>query len=269
MSLAEQAIERAKRNCRSWSLILQDHCATGRRIALWRVPCNSWSCPKCAKKKSRSISEKARVNFQGDRLRLLTLTIRPQANLPGAITHINAAWNRLRLKITRKYGKVKYLRVMEAQRSTKMPHFHVLINKYLDFRWLSQVLVECGFGPIFDIRLVRNDQVYDYVLKYLRKGISDIQFLEALLACRGRRFGFSQGMVMIKADYPMRPIHLYKHASTPTDLALWTLRFFEISLSVGYYPLSVHDDFACYFSPSSVLLLPAPPASSSIPLASR
>ena len=189
---------------------------------------------------------------------MLTLTIRPRASLPGAITHINAAWNRLRLKITRKYGKVKYLRIMEAQRRTGMPHFHLLINKYLEWHWLSQALVSSGFGPVFDIRLCRNDQVYDYVLKYLRKGITDMVFLDALLACRGRRFGFSQGMVMVKAYMPLHAIHLYKHEGTPPDLALWTLRFFEISLSVGYYPLSSNEDFVCYFNPAPVALLPAP-----------
>ncbi len=152
---------------------------------------------------------------------------------------------------------------MEAQRRTKMPHFHVLVNKYLEWHWLSRALVSSGFGPIFDISAVRNELVYDYVLKYLRKGIDDMEFLDALLACRGRRFGFSQGMIMIKADYPLRPLLLYKHGNTSPDLALWTLRFYEISLSVGYYPLSSNEDFVCYFNPAPVALLPAPPTSGS------
>lgn len=265
MSLATDSIERSKAHCRTWSLILQDHCATGRRIALWRVPCNSWGCERCAKKKVAALSHKARVNFQGSRLRFLTLTIRPMSSQTSAILHINAAWNRLRLKLNRKLGKVKYLKVMEPQPGTKMPHFHVLIDKYIPWHWMNQAVVEAGFGPIWNIKAIRSDQVYEYVLKYLRKGISDIAFLDALLQCRGRRFGFSQGMAMITADYPLHPVQLYQHEGTPADLALWTLRFYEIAKSVGYYPISCNEDFVCYFNPSSVPLLPAPPTSGSTP----
>ncbi len=265
MSLAAASIERSKRNCKSWSVLLTDQCATGRRIALWRVPCNSWSCPTCAKKKANAISHKARLNFEGKRLRLLTLTIRPMASLPSAISLINAAWNRLRLKLNRKYGKIKYLKVMEVQPGTGMPHFHVLVDKYLDSTWLNVAVPSSGFGQIYDIRQVRSELVFQYVLKYLRKGIRDIAFLDALLSCRGRRYGFSQGMHKIETYMSMRPIHLYKHGDTSPDLALWTLRFFEISKSVGYYPISVSDDYACYFNPAPVALLPAPPTSGSSP----
>jgi len=241
-------------------LLLQDHCATGKKIALWRVPCNSWACPKCAKVKAEALARKVEVNFKGERLRFLTLTIRPQASLPGAIIGINTAWNRLRLKITRKYGKIKYFKVIEPQRNTKMPHFHVLINRYVDKAWLGTVLESCGFGPICDIKLVRNEKIMSYVLKYVRKGIKSVEFLDALLECRGRRFSFSRGMVMLAKIASLHPVHFYRHGETHVLDALLALRWFKISVSSGYYPLSINSNMALFFNPSAVALLPATPA---------
>lgn len=267
MSLAQQAIDRSKARCRSWSLLLQDACKTGRRIALWRVPCKSWNCPKCAKKKAEAVSEKVRQNFTSERVRFLTLTIRPQASLPGAIVHINAAWNRLRLKIQRKYGKFKYFKTIEPQGNTRMPHFHVLISIYVDNNWLGPALASSGFGPIRHITLVRNELVLPYVLKYLRKGIKSLEFIDALIVVNGRRYSFSQGMIMITSSLSLHPIHFYKHGDTSPIDALLNLRWFKISISSGYYPLSLNSNMALFFNPSSVLLLPAPPTSSATPLA--
>lgn len=264
MSLAEQAISRSKRKCRSWSLLLQDSCRTGERIALWRVPCKSWNCPRCAPKKAEAVSAKVQQNFRSERVRFLTLTIRPRASLPEAIIHINTAWNRLRLKITRKYGKIKYFKTIEPQGNTRMPHFHVLINIYIDNNWLGPALESSGFGPIRHITLVRQDLVLPYVLKYLRKGIKSIPFLDALLLIHGRRYSFSHGMIMITSGVDLHPIHFYKHGnSSPID-ALLNLRWLKISISSGYYPLSLNSNMALFFNPSPVkLLAPPTPARSS------
>lgn len=242
-------------------MLLMDSVSSGKSIALWRVPCKSWSCPKCAKRKSQAIAHKARINFQNERVRFLTLTIKPQGSIPEAILSVNRAWNLLRLKITRKVGKVKYLKVLEPQPSTKMPHFHVLLNKYVSATWLNYAVTSSGFGKIFKIKPVRDEHVFNYVLKYLHKGITDDDFLDALLLLKGRRFSFSQGLMPWSSDTSLHPVSIHETGNLNLLSCLLHLRWFDISISSGYYPLSINSNIVLFFKRSPLPLLPAPPIS--------
>ncbi len=242
-------------------MLLMDSVATGQSLALWRVPCKSWACPKCARKKSSQIAHKARINFIQNQVRFLTLTIRPRGNIPQGLITINQAWNRLRLKITRKFGKVKYLKVLEPQPSTNMPHFHILINKFLPAAWLNKAIPGAGFGRIYKIKLVRNDQVFSYITKYLSKGIKDDAFLDALLLLKGRRFSFSQKLIPYTPDNLLHPVSIHNTGNSDLLSSLLNIRFFDMSISTGYFPLSINDNIVLFFKPSGVPLLPAPPTS--------
>lgn len=251
---------RAKQRCRSFSVQLMQELATGTRMAVYRVPCKSWSCPKCARKKANDLSKRASVHFTGKHLRFWTLTVKPMGNIPSALTHINQAWNRLRLKITRKYGKVKYFKVLEAQNATKMPHFHVLVDKYIDWHWMRGAAMASGFGCHLWVKDVRDEKVIGYVLKYLRKGMSNNEFLDALLRNRGRRFGFSRGCpdIASRSDYFIR--YFIKSYDSEAIHSLLTLNWWQISKSSNYYPLSDTPTFTELFFPSSSVLRLAPPS---------
>ncbi len=259
MQLSAIARANAKKRCRSFSMLLMESLATGHGVALWRVPCKSWSCPSCAKKKASQVAHKARINFIQSQVRFLTLTIRPRGNIPQGLSHINQAWNRLRLKITRKVGKVKYLKVLESQPSTGMPHFHVLIDKFIPSGWLNEAVQSAGFGRIYKIKLVRNDRVYTYITKYLKKGIHDDDFLDALLLSHGRRFSFSQKLIPYAPQTSLHPVSIHNTGSRDLLASLLHIHWLQISISCGYYPLSLDENIVYFFRPSHVPLLPAPP----------
>lgn len=240
-------------------MLLMDSVATGQSLALWRVPCKSWSCPKCAKKKAGNVAHKARINFIQNQMRFLTLTIRPRGSIPEALTHINAAWNRLRVKITRKVGKVKYVKVLESQSVTKMPHLHILLTKSLPTAWLNEAVQQAGFGPIHKIKMVRNDQIYTYIIKYLSKGIHDDAFLNALLLVHGRRFSFSQRLIPYEPQTTLHPVSIHNTGNRDLLSSLMQIHWFAVSISSGYFPLSITDNIVYFFKPSHVPLLPAPP----------
>lgn len=244
-------------------MLLMDSLATGHKVALWRVPCKSWACPRCSKVKAQAIAHKARVNFVSDQVRFLTLTIRPQGSIPEAVMHINRAWNRLRLKITRKVGKVKYYKVIEPQPGTGMPHFHVLLDKYVSAAWLNSAVTQSGFGPIFKIKMVRNDQVFNYVTKYMAKGLTDDTFFDALLLLHSRRFSFSRGLAPWLRTPSFHPVSLHNQGAKPLLESLLFLRWLDISISSGYYPIKINNDIAYFFKRAPVPLLPAPPKSGS------
>lgn len=242
-----------------------DHMATGTRIAVWRLPCKSWSCPKCARKKARQVADRAYYNFKSEHMRFLTLTIVPRSSLTEALSHINAAWNRLRTNITRNYGKIKYFKVLESQPRSKMPHFHVLINKYIPSSWLKMAVVRAGFGRIYKIEDVRSDQILGYVTKYLRKGIDDDVFVHHLLSINGRRFSFSRRLPPPPKPPGYKAVSVIETRDTSMiDVALYWF-YLDVSLSGNIYPLSSSANFYSFFSPGPLPLLPAPAGRSSFP----
>ena len=258
MSKLKLARLRASKSCKSFSILLREELATGTRMAAWRVPCNSWSCPRCAKKKARELGNRAKDNFKGLHLRFWTLTMKPSPDVGKAIIEINQAWNRIRGKIVRKYGKVKYFKVMEAQSATNMPHFHILVDKFISWHWLKPVAISCGFGSHCFVKDVRDEHVFGYILKYLRKGMSNDTFLEALLNVNGRRVSFSRGVKAPRSPSRFLVNSVFNSRSHPALRSLIFLISPMILDSKFSYPLSSTPDFSEWFFPSPVKLLPPP-----------
>ena len=159
-----------------------------------RMRCKRWSCNHCAKEKAYRIGKRCEDHFAVGQTRFLTLTIKPIKDKVQALRNIKKAWNRLRLKMTRKIGKFKYCWVLEAQPKTGMPHLHILLDKYVNWLWLKSNVESCGFGPVFDIRAVKSAGVLRYVIKYTSKGIGDETLEKCLTSIKGRRVGYSRGM---------------------------------------------------------------------------
>jgi hypothetical protein len=234
-----------------------DQLATGTRIASWRVPCNSWGCPDCAPRKAKKVSNRVAAVFEKERVRFLTVTLRPQGSVPEALERTSTAWNRLRGKIVRKYGKVKYFKVVEFQRSTGMPHLHILINKYVSAVWLNGAVQSSGFGQIFKIKDASNAQIYSYVVKYLRKGFHSARAHETFLETGARRFGFSRGCTLVVAPRGLKAFYLLKASSLDPGSEFVLDMWYRFLIRGRAYPVASSQYFVEYFMPSSsALLLP-------------
>ena len=233
-------------------------------MASWRVPCKSWNCPSCSRKKAKAVSARVHENFKNARARHLTLTLKPRGSIPEALTHINQAWNRLSTRIRYKYGNVKYFKVLEPQHGTNMPHFHILLNKFIPTSWLNVQIQKAGFGKIYKIKDASNEQVFNYVNKYLRKGFTDEAFLEALLATHGRRYSFSRCCFALPSQHNYHPVYFIKTDSLDSFNAFMYMMWFRISKSCQLTPLSSDPYFTEFFIPAPVGLLPAPPSSACV-----
>jgi hypothetical protein len=111
---------------------------------------------------------------------------------------ISKAWNRLSGKIKRKFGKFKFVRVLEIQPSTQKAHYHVLVNVFIEQKWLSDNAEKCGFGKIVDIRIISNQGVFEYVSKYLRKKYTDSPGLQTMVDSKSRRVAGSRGFICLR-----------------------------------------------------------------------
>lgn len=163
-------------------------------LKTYHLPCNAWRCPECAKRKARHVARVTKKGFRGERIRFATLTLHASKDLTQSAKNIKEAWNRLRLVITRKFGPFKYVWAIEGHKRTGMPHMHLLVNIYIPQRWLSANADRCGFGYIADIREVRNESAFDYVVKYLGKGLGSRTLEKIMKENRLRRWSKSRSI---------------------------------------------------------------------------
>ena len=162
------------------------------------LPCKSWACPECAKQKARDNAIKARKGFQGAQTRFATLTVDGDEKTSLQLKRLKASWNRLRTALTRGGKKLKYCWVLEAGNRNARPHLHVLLDRYINVRKLSAMAHHAGFGRIVDIRMVKDSGAFNYVTKYLSKGLGSKIVERELKIQHGRRIGFSRGFVIVE-----------------------------------------------------------------------
>jgi hypothetical protein len=93
---------------------------------------------------------------------------------------LNATFAKLRVYLKREYGVApEFIRVLEFQKNGN-PHFHILIDRYIDLEWIRKTWVAVGGGFMVDIRLVNVHRVSRYLSKYLTKEL----LMSAPLRCR-------------------------------------------------------------------------------------
>lgn len=165
-----------------------------------KIPCNSWECPDCAKRKSIILGNRVKNGFQFERVRLLTVTYSGTKTLDSAIAGLMYSWNRLRGELVRRFGLTKFFWALEGGSKNGRPHLHILINCYIKQRSLSRLASRCGFGSVVDIRAVRDNGGFGYVFKYLSKGLGSKALLYALKARRGRRYGTSRNITAVRSS---------------------------------------------------------------------
>lgn len=164
--------------------------ANAKEMKYVRLNCNCWDCSYCAKRKATKYRNN--IMREAERLklcRMATFTLDPKIPCVDRLTgeqvspvrYIKAVWAKVRAQMKKRYGQApKYICVMEFQEETKMPHLHVLLDRYMEQKWLQRVWMQAGGGEHVDIRRKKNkageqmisDQFISaarYVSKYLTK----------------------------------------------------------------------------------------------------
>lgn len=163
-----------------------------------QIPCNSWYCEDCAKRKKIILGNRVKRGMENERIRFCTLTAGKKDSLAGMLKNLKTSWNRLRGVLVRKYGLSKFFWVLEFGSHGGRPHLHFLINCYIPQRALSKLAQRAGFGPIVDIREVKDGGGFGYVFKYLGKDCGSRAGANALRVAHARRFGCSRNIHPIR-----------------------------------------------------------------------
>jgi hypothetical protein len=134
--------------CGGWSLIGVD----GPSAGVYPFRCHRWRCSTCGSRKVNQTRKRIRAGLDLGETWFLTLTS-PGPGSPGeALDQLTRRWKALRLRLTRKVGRVEYVAVVELQRRGH-PHLHLLVRGPLvSGRWIATAAAEVGFGRIADLR---------------------------------------------------------------------------------------------------------------------
>jgi hypothetical protein len=159
----------------------------------FRVNCKSWNCRYCGPRRAKRYKHAIRATAEDLQLcRFLTLTLDPSKIQGDPVRYLNAAFAKLRVYLRREYKATpQYIRVLEFQKSGN-PHFHILIDRYIDLEWIRKSWVGVGGGFMVDIRLVDVHRVSRYLSKYLTKEL----LMSAPL--RSRRVTTSRGIKLFQ-----------------------------------------------------------------------
>jgi hypothetical protein len=171
------------RSCGGLSLVAVD----GDWAGIYPFRCRRWRCSVCGARKVDQTRKRIRAGLARGEIWFITITS-PGDETPGvSFEQLSRRWKALHLRLTRRFGHIEYLAVVEIQRRGS-PHLHLLVRGPRVARaWLATAVVEVGFGRILDIR-----RSHDGLAGYLTKAIGPNTSGDSLPA-HFRRVRWSRG----------------------------------------------------------------------------
>jgi len=200
-------------------------CESGMHIqrAVWK--CGSRFCPTCARERRNQILQKMQYFSHVKHCIKLELTF-PESS-PSAVEnpkYYSAAWELFLKRVKRKYKEIKFFRIVELTKKG-VPHFHIILDKFISHTWISDNFPECGGGYVNWIKIVDPGRAFKYVTKYVTKNAADPEDYIA-------RFFFFSGMRQFSSSR-----HIYYRAKRDKT------KYFLYSEAKN---LIVRDDFREY-----------------------
>ena len=144
----------------------------GNQCGVYPLTCKRWECHTCGQKKLRATIARIHKGMAGPgTYRFFTITSPGREDAETSYRELPRRWKRLHERIARRFGRIEYVTVVEAQKRGAA-HLHVVYRgPYIPQRWLSRAAKASGFGPIADIRRPPR-AIARYVAKYLTKDLA-------------------------------------------------------------------------------------------------
>ena len=143
----------------------------GSDCGVYPLACKRWECRTCGQKKLRATIARIHKGMAaGGSCRFFTITSPGAEDPDTTYAELPKRWKRLHERIARRFGRIEYVTVVEAQKRGAA-HLHVVYRgPFIPQRWLSRAAAASGFGRIADIRRPPR-AIAAYVAKYLTKDL--------------------------------------------------------------------------------------------------
>jgi hypothetical protein len=142
---------------------------SGTAFSAGLLPCKSWDCPRCRRRKASKVASWLSRFFGTEQLYLYTATYYHNREPLEAWKNVGPSCNHLFTLLRRAFPGMSYARIVEPHRKSNYPHIHFISNVRVPDRQLSTFLRRAGFGFIRDVRRVYSDGIGAYLRKYLVK----------------------------------------------------------------------------------------------------
>ncbi len=160
-----------KKGCGTWTI--RGTAFDAQQQKFIRLNCKCWECRYCGPRRAKRCkhaiaawAEKLQLN------RFVTLTLDPKKlNGEDSTKYLNRTFAKFRSVLHRRYGKaLSYIRVLEYQQNGNA-HFHLLLNQFIDIKWLRAEWQAVGGGWNVWIKMITIRRIVGYVSKYLSKDL--------------------------------------------------------------------------------------------------
>ena len=157
--------------CGAWTVCGKVKTDNGHVIRFARLGCKRWTCPRCGPK--RALQLRFAIAKKATELKLtrfMTLTLDHKTCTPDeSVKYIRSCWNKFRTYLKRKHGQsITFIAILEPQKSGHA-HLHLLVDRYIDQKWISDKWRAGGGGHRVDIRQVDVHRVSAYLSHYITK----------------------------------------------------------------------------------------------------
>jgi len=181
--------------CGKYFIALSKRASGVARYMAFPLRCHSWDCPRCRAKKASDYRDRMLRVEAAEQLYMITLTYYHDITPDQAWMTYNAAWNRLRTALKKKFGPFNYVRVLESHKESPYPHLHVICDKSFEPRVFGPLAVGAGFGYQLKISPITGDGAIGYVTKYLTKEWKNVESWELRRKYHCRLISFSSGLL--------------------------------------------------------------------------
>lgn len=165
--------------------------------ARWR--CGSRFCPTCSRRRRQEILQKLKYFSTVKHCVKLELTFPASSPDPEQEPEFYShAWDIFLKRTRRIYGKFNFMRFVELTKAG-VPHYHIILDRYIDKEFITRTFPECGGGQINWIRRVDQGRAFLYVTKYISKEAAAADDRHALFFFFSgmRQYSASRGLFIV------------------------------------------------------------------------
>jgi len=109
----------------------------------------------------------------------LTLTLDPKKVVGDPWVYLTKTWNKMRVYLwrlsRRRKRRLKWLKNVQIQPGTGLPHFHITLSEYIPYKWIKKAWDSVGGGSVY-IRYIKPYSIRGFIKGYFTSGLHDDRF---------------------------------------------------------------------------------------------
>lgn len=157
--------------CGTFAVVIRHPTPLGPVHVQYKARCGSRFCSVCSDIKSTEWQHKIIGSFAHKKCVMITLTFADSSPDPFLEpAYYSRAWDNFLKRLRRRYPSLCFARMVEITKAG-MPHFHILVDRYIPQKYISWAFEKCGGGKVAWCSFVDPGRSAKYITKYVTKSL--------------------------------------------------------------------------------------------------